>query len=178
VVHRALLDAIQAHGGTLLSLDQVTAQLRELFRQARLSIGLLIAITGLVAGLGVINAALANVAERRREIGLLRAVGATRQQVARLVLAEMAMLGVLAALIGTALGWIVTFLFLSLARRYLGLSVEGASPLATWAPLAVTSAAGLMLWPMLTMLGGLGAAWRAARLPVIQALGQEALGYS
>jgi hypothetical protein len=85
------------------------------------------------------------------------------------------MLGALAALIGTALGWIATFLFLSLARGYLGLSVEGASPLATWAPLAVTSAAGLLLWPMLAMLGGLGAAWQAARLPVIQALGQEAL---
>jgi putative ABC transport system permease protein len=169
-VRRALLDAVQTHGGTFLSLSQASSQLREVFHQARLSIGLLIGITGLVAGLGVVNAMLSSVAERRREIGLLRAVGATRRQVSQLILAEMAMLGTTAALIGTALGWAVTFLFLGVARAYLGLPGEGVSSLAAWLPLLVASAAGLALWPLLAMLGGLGPALHAARLPVVQAL--------
>jgi putative ABC transport system permease protein len=169
-VRRALLDAVQTHGGTLLSLGQASAQLREVFGQARVSIGLLIGITGLVAGLGVVNALLSSVAERRREIGLLRAVGTTRRQVSRLILAETATLGTTAALIGTTLGWAVTLLFLSVARAYLGLTGEGMSSLAAWVPLLVASAAGAVLWPPLAMLGGLGPAIHAARLPVIQAL--------
>ena len=173
---RALLDAVQTHGGTLLSLGQALGQLREVFHQARLSIGLLIGVTGLVAGLGVVNAMLASVAERRREIGLLRAVGATRWQVRRLVQAEAAMLGTAAGLLGVALGWAVTLTFLGVARAYLGLAGEGASSLAAWLPLLAASAAGLALWPLLTMLGGLVPARHAARLPVVQALYETAPG--
>ena len=169
-VRRALLDGVQTHGGTLLSLGQVSAQLREMFHQARLSISLLIGITGLVAGLGVVNAMLASVAERRREIGLLRAVGTTRSQVNRLILAEMMLLGTAAALVGTLLGWAVTLLFLGVGRTYLGLTGGGASSLATWFPLLAASAAELVLGPLLAILGGLGPALHAARLPVIQAL--------
>jgi len=173
-VRRALLDAVQTYGGTLLSLSQATAQVRQVFHQARLSIGLLIGITGLVAALGVVNAMLASVAERRWEIGLLRAVGATRRQVGRLVLAEAALVGTAAALIGTVLGWVVTLLFLALARTYLGLTVQRAYPSATssltgWLPLLVASAAGLLLWPLLTMAGGIAPALHAAHLPVVQA---------
>jgi putative ABC transport system permease protein len=169
-VRRALLDAVQAHGGTLLSLDQVSAQLREMFHQARLASSLLVAVTGLVAGLGVVNAMLAAVAERRREIGLLRAVGATRQQIGQAILVEMATLGTVAALIGTALGWAVTLFFSTVARTHLGLAIGDASRLETWLPLLVASGVGLALWPLLAMLGGLIPALYAARQPVIQAL--------
>ena len=123
-----------------------------------------------MAGLGVVNAMLASVAERRREIGLLRAVGATQRQVSRLILAEMALLGTMAALIGTALGWAVTLLFLYLAQAILGFTGQSASSLAAWQPLLVASAAGMILWPLLAMLGGLAPALHAARQPVIQAL--------
>jgi len=171
-VRRALLDAVQTYGGTLLSLSQATAQVRQMFHQARLSIGLLIGISGLVAALGALNAMLASVAERRWEIGLLRAVGATRRQVARLVLAEAALVGTAAALAGTVLGWVVTLLFLALARSYLGLTIHPAYPStsspAGWLPLLVASAAGLILWPLLAMAGGIGPALHAARLPVVQ----------
>jgi putative ABC transport system permease protein len=182
-VRRALLDAIQSHAGTLLSLSQASAQLRGMFHEAQVSIGLLIGVTGLVAGLGVVNAMLASVAERRREIGLLRAAGATRSQVSRLIIAEMAMLGTAAALIGTALGWIATFLFVGVARAYLpapvaaaplSLTGGGMASLAGWLPLLVASLAGLALWPLLAVLGGLGPAIHVARLPVIQALYETA----
>lgn len=170
VVRRALLDAVHTYGGTLLPLDQAVGRLRDLFRGVRLSIGLLIGITGLVAGLGVVNAMLAGVAERRREIGLLRAAGATRAQVSRLILVEAATLGTIAALIGTALGWVVTLIFLGVARSRLGLGGEGTSSLAVWLPLIATSAAALVLWPALAMLGGWIPARHAARLPVVEAL--------
>jgi putative ABC transport system permease protein len=57
-------------------------------------------VVGIVAVLGVVAALLISVLHRRRELGLLRAVGATRGQVMRSVLAE----ALLLSAIGTALG--------------------------------------------------------------------------
>jgi putative ABC transport system permease protein len=169
-VRRSLLDAVQTHNGTLLSLGQALGQLRAVFRQARLSISLLIGVTGLVAVLGVINAMLSSVAERRREIGQLRAVGATRLQVRRMILSEAAILGTASAVVGTALSWAITLLFLAVARSTLGLTREGASTLTAWLPLLMATVAGLALWPLLAMAGALIPALHAARLPIVQAL--------
>jgi putative ABC transport system permease protein len=169
-VRRALLDAVQEHGGTLLSLNQALGQLRQMFRQARVSIDLLIGITGLVALLGVINTTLTSVTERRREFSLLRAVGATRLQLNGLILTEMAILGTAAALIGIILGWVTTLCFSFAARTYLGLTGESLVSPVTWRPLIAASAAGLVLWPFLAVLSGLVPSLRAARLSVIETL--------
>jgi putative ABC transport system permease protein len=169
-VRQALLDAVRTHGGSLLPLSQVPDQLATALRQVRLSMNLLIAVAGLVAVLGMVNAVLSSVAERRREIGLLRAVGATRRQVARLIVAEMALLGGAAALLGTALGWGITFLFLAVGRAALGLPGEGLASLTAWLPLVAASLGGLVLWPLLAMLGGLGPALHAAHQPILPSL--------
>jgi putative ABC transport system permease protein len=166
-VRQALLEAVQAHGGTLLPLSQASAQLAGILHQTRRSIGLLIGIVGLVAMLGVVNAVLSSLAGRRREFGLLRTVGATRRQVARLILIEMAVLGSIAALIGTALGWGITLLFLGIARAYLDLPGEAVASLSAWTPLIASSLAGLVLWPLLALLGGLGPALNTTRLQTL-----------
>jgi putative ABC transport system permease protein len=57
----------------------------------------------MVAALGVVMALLISVLQRRREMGLLRAIGATRFQVIRSVLAEACLMGV----IGTGIGFLV-----------------------------------------------------------------------
>jgi putative ABC transport system permease protein len=175
-VRQALLDAVQTQGGTLLPLAEAAAQLRAVFHQVQLSITLLIGIGGLVAGLGVVNAMLSSVAERRREMGLLRAVGSTRRQIARLILAEAAVLGAAAALLGTVLGWAVTLLFLGVVRTHLGVAAEGMASPSAWLHLLAASMAGLAFWPLLTMLGGLLPVLHTARLPVIQALHEIAPG--
>jgi putative ABC transport system permease protein len=107
---------------------------------------------------------------------LLWAVGATRWQVARLILIEVAILGSVAALIGTGLGWGITLLFLGLARTHLGLSGEAAASLVTWMPLVASSLVGLVLWPLLALLGGLGPALSTTRIPSVQALYQNLPG--
>jgi putative ABC transport system permease protein len=169
-VRQALRDAVRGHGGTLLPLSQVMDQLRQIFRQAQLSIGLLIATSGVVVALGLVNASLSSVAERRREIGLLRAVGATRRQVIRLLLAEAGALGGAGAVLGLILGWGTTLVFLAVARRTLGLNGAAASNPSAWLPLLAASLATLVFGPLLGMAGTLAAAMAAARLPVLRAL--------
>src|SRR5205823_11632284 len=61
-------------------------------------------VVGLVAGLGVVVALLISVLQRRRELGLLRAVGASRSQVLRSVLAEATMMGIVGSVVGLLVG--------------------------------------------------------------------------
>jgi putative ABC transport system permease protein len=61
-------------------------------------------VVGVVAALGVVTSLLISVLQRRRELGLLRAVGATRAQVLRSVLVEAALMGFLGTVFGLALG--------------------------------------------------------------------------
>ena len=57
-----------------------------------------------VAALGVVTALLISVLQRRREMGLLRAVGGSRWHVIRCVLAEAALMGVIGSVIGFLVG--------------------------------------------------------------------------
>lgn len=57
-----------------------------------------------MAGLGIVNTLTMNVIERVREIGVLRAAGMTRRQVARMVVVEAGVLGVVGAVVGGILG--------------------------------------------------------------------------
>jgi putative ABC transport system permease protein len=61
-------------------------------------------VVGLVALLGVVVALTISVLQRRRELGLLRAVGASRGQILRSVLAEAVLMGVTGAVVGFLIG--------------------------------------------------------------------------
>ncbi len=90
---------------------------QELLKQARqtqttfnLVLGSIAAISLLVGGIGIMNIMLASVSERTREIGIRRAVGATRQHIVAQFLTEAVILtsagGVLGALLGLAGVWL------------------------------------------------------------------------
>lgn len=61
-------------------------------------------VVGVVAALGVVTALLISVLQRRRELGLLRAVGATQPQVLKSVLAEAFLMGVIGVFLGILVG--------------------------------------------------------------------------
>ena len=61
-------------------------------------------VIGLVSLLGVISALFISVLQQKRQLGLLRAVGATRTQVLRMVLAEALLMGTVGAIIGFGIG--------------------------------------------------------------------------
>jgi putative ABC transport system permease protein len=61
-------------------------------------------IVAIVAALGVVMSLLISVLQRRRELGLLRAVGATQPQVMKSVLAEAMLIGILGTILGVLMG--------------------------------------------------------------------------
>lgn len=70
-----------------------------------------------VAVLGVIGTLTALVTQRGREIGVLRATGATRRQVRRMVLIESAVLGAAGALLGCVTGWVLALLLIHVINQ-------------------------------------------------------------
>ncbi|MEN9868768.1 MAG: hypothetical protein RL748_4358 [Pseudomonadota bacterium] len=73
------------------------------------------AVSLLVGGIGIMNIMLANVLERRREIGLKRALGARRRDVVDQFLAEALVIAVSGALLGVLLGAIAAYSIAALA---------------------------------------------------------------
>jgi putative ABC transport system permease protein len=102
------------------------------------------------------------ISERRRELGLLRAIGAKRRQVARMILVESALVTGLGGLAGVALGVVL----LRLYRRSLIFSFEVMNVPFVWPSIGSTLlvAVGCVLMAALVgVLGALYPAWRASR---------------
>jgi len=82
------------------------------------------AVAVLVAVMGVAGALLALVIDRRRELGLLRFLGAASGQVRKLIVVEAGLLGLLATLAGVALGFalsLICLLYTSIVASALGI---------------------------------------------------------
>ena len=74
-------------------------------------------ITVLVAILGVFNVLWASVISRHREIGILRSVGATRAQVARIVLGEASLLGLMVEVLGLLAGICLSLILIHVINK-------------------------------------------------------------
>ncbi|MEM7271793.1 MAG: ABC transporter permease [Actinomycetota bacterium] len=111
----------------------------------------------LVGAIGIANVTLVSVLERTGEIGLRRALGATRRHVASQFLGESIALGALAGLLGTSLG-ILTVVVVSATREW--------SPvLDSWLPFAAP-----VVGALTGLLAGTYPAWKAASTEPIAAL--------
>ena len=73
------------------------------------------AVSLLVGGIGIMNIMLANVLERRREVGLKRALGARRRDVVEQFLAEALVIAISGALLGVLLGAVAAYSIAALA---------------------------------------------------------------
>ena len=70
-----------------------------------------------VAMLGAANSLLALVLDRRRELGLLRYLGASAGQVRGMILTEAGLLGLLAAILGLALGFALSLVLIFVVNQ-------------------------------------------------------------
>lgn len=99
------LDAYAARKGLFVTdRDSLRKFLSELIGRVYLLAYLQQIVIGVVAALGVVTALLISVLQRKRELGLLLAVGATPGQVLRSVLAEAILMGIFGTVIGILIG--------------------------------------------------------------------------
>jgi putative ABC transport system permease protein len=100
-------DAVKKAGFLAFSLLDATKGLRIFFTVFDLLLGLFGSLALTVASLGIINTLVMAILERRREIGILKALGATDGDVKRLFFAEAAAMGFLGGILGVAGGWLI-----------------------------------------------------------------------
>lgn len=134
---------------------------QELFHsRAGLIYGLL-ALSILIAALGIANTLTLSTWERTREIGLLRAVGMFRSQVQRMVRLESVVISVFGALLGIVVG-VSLAAALQTVLTDLGVTVLSVpfDLLAVLLGLSVVLGVVAALWP----------AWRASRVDVLRAI--------
>jgi lipoprotein-releasing system permease protein len=72
---------------------------------------------GLTAALGIASVLVVSVVQKSKEIGILRATGASRAQVLRLFLIQGALMGLGGSVVGSALGWLFLALWTQVARN-------------------------------------------------------------
>jgi putative ABC transport system permease protein len=125
------------------------------------TIAVIVAITGIFLSLTIL------IAERSRELAIMRAIGGSAAQVRKLLLWETAMLGVLAAVIGVASGLCLSLVLTGVINRaFFGWTIQLAFP---WRSLAVTP-----FWIFAAaVLAGILPAWRAGRLVLAESLRSE-----
>jgi putative ABC transport system permease protein len=123
-----------------------------------------------IAAIGISNAMLAAIRERRREIGVLKAVGAADRDVRRVFLVEAGTLGFFGGVLGALIGWLVARALAGVVNRYLSSQGLEAVDLGVPAILLSIVVAGATL---LALAAGTVPAIRAARMPARQAIGDE-----
>ena len=100
-------DAIKGMGFGTFSILDATKNLRLFFTVFDLLLGIFGSLALTVASLGIINTLVMAILERRREIGILKALGAADRDVRRLFFAEAGAMGLLGGVLGVAIGWLI-----------------------------------------------------------------------
>ena len=136
----------------------------KIFTSMTLFLGAIAVVTLTLGGVGVMNIMLVSVTERTREIGLRKAVGATRLRILVDYLLEGVLLAGVSGLFGWAGAYGIAALVNMLPRQemFAGLPVSGTTTAVAFGALGVIAVASA-LWP----------AWRAASLTPVQALSYE-----
>ncbi len=99
------LKAGEADDFRIQTSEQLTESFNAIISTITAAVGGIVGVSLLVGGIGIMNIMLVSVTERTREIGILKALGATRQDILLQFLIEAVMLCLVGGLIGIALGY-------------------------------------------------------------------------
>jgi len=138
--------------------DQISVSIRN----ARMSGGIISAISLLVGGIGIMNIMLASITERIREIGIRKAIGASNFNVFVQIIVESVVIAVMGGIAGLAASY-------GLVQIISLMSPEGNTPVITIDAMMIAFAFSALVG----VLAGLVPAFRAAKLHPIQALRYE-----
>jgi ABC-type antimicrobial peptide transport system permease subunit len=168
---RTVEDSIKKMGFNTFSILDATRSLQQFFAVLDLFLGIFGSLALAVASIGIVNTLVMAILERRREIGIMKAIGASDGDVKKLFFAEAGAMGILGGIVGVALGWAIGQVINLGTNVYL--KRQSLPPAHFWyVPLWLVAAAILFAF-VVSLLSGLYPAGRAARLDPVQALRYE-----
>ncbi len=100
-------EAIRKMGFNALSIQDAMRSLKQGFAIFDMFLGVFGSLALAVASIGIVNTLVMAILERRREIGIMKAIGASDADVKRVFFAEAGAMGVLGGVAGVAIGWLI-----------------------------------------------------------------------
>lgn len=100
----------------IISQDTILQNVNQAMSLVSLMLGAIAGISLLVGGIGIMNVMLISVVERIREIGIRKAIGATKTDILFLFLIEAVMITLLAGIIGIGLSYILSYVLTSFTQ--------------------------------------------------------------
>jgi len=164
-------DAIKKMGFNTFSIVDATRSLRQFFAVLDLFLGIFGSLALAVASIGIINTLVMAILERRREIGIMKAIGASDGDVKGLFFAEAGVMGVFGGVVGVALGWTIGRVINLGTNVYL--KRQHFPPEQIWFVPWWLVLGAIAFAIVVSLLSGLYPASRAARLDPVQALRYE-----
>lgn len=171
-----IADQITAMGFQAFTPQQFLEGINNFFIVLQVIFGGVGAIALLVAAIGIANTMAMSILERTREIGLMKAVGATNRDVLAIFLGEAAGIGFIGGLGGVIIGWLASQGINAVAMVYLAnqATEQGGAPLSVavstplWLPIFA-----IIFSTLVGMFSGLYPALRAATMIPVLALKYE-----
>jgi len=171
----ALVDAtekkIKDLGFSAFSLLDASKSLRIFFSVFDLLLGIFGSLALAVATLGIVNTLVMAILERRREIGVLKALGAADGDVKQLFFVEAGVMGLSGGVLGVLLGWLIGQALTFATNIYLKRQDLPGVQISSVPPWLIAGAIGFAVF--VSLIAGLYPASRAAKLNPVDALRYE-----
>jgi len=170
-LHKTVRDSVEALGFRAFSFAEQFDEIRKFFVYFDLALGLIGLIALITASLGIVNTMVMSILERKREIGVLKSLGADEREIRFLFLAESGMIGLLGSLFGITFGWIITRIASAIAKMVMakeGIPATELFAIPIWLILIA-----LVIGVGVSLLAGFYPASRAAHIDPIEALRNE-----
>ncbi|HEX6293219.1 MAG TPA: ABC transporter permease [Herpetosiphonaceae bacterium] len=167
-----LVQQLRGEGFRVQSLELILELANQVFTVINVMLSSVGGLALLVASLGIVNTMIMSIYERTREIGTLKAIGASRGDIRLMFMIEAGMIGVIGGVIGIISGWALGLLLNRVILWYIEreqLPVRGDFFVVT-PTLALVA---LLFATLIGVIAGLYPANRAARLDPLMALRHE-----
>jgi putative ABC transport system permease protein len=171
VSHTAVSDTIESLGYRTFSYAAEFQEIRQFFLFFDIALGVVGFIALVVASLGIVNTLVTSIIERRREIGVLKSLGADESYMRTLFLVESGVIGAVGSLAGICLGWVVSRIGSIIARIWM--EKQGLPGMDMFAIPPWLIATAFLFGLGVSVLAGFYPAARAARVDPVEALRNE-----
>jgi hypothetical protein len=171
VPYRTVKDSVEALGFRAFSFAEEFEEIQQVFIYLNMALGLIGLIALTTASLGIANTMIMSINERRREIGVLKSLGADEGDIRRLFLVESGVIGLFGTAGGILFGWGITRVASAIAQSFM--QEKGIAPVdlfaLPWWLIGISLAVGVGV----SVVAGLYPAARAARVDPVEALRNE-----
>jgi putative ABC transport system permease protein len=168
---QAVEAAVKKMGFTTFSILDASRSLQQVFKVLYAFLGIFGSLALAVASIGIVNTLVMAILERRREIGIMKAIGASDADVKKLFFAEAGAMGILGGIFGLILGWAIGQLINFGTNIYL--RRQSIPPEHFWSVPLWLAIFSIVFAFVVSLISGLYPAGRAARLDPVQALRYE-----